>query len=248
MIFANPLIKYDASFSKTISWILTNFRMNNLSLTPFIISDFNGSKTFAPLCTCLTSLENFTTSMDFNVTVYTSDSNTAFTGGCKVFMCLPICYLYIKRTSNLLSRHRLAGDIYIAPAGIRARIWASTNERLLTGCNFKGFLDSSKQMEDVFCFESIKGKSSITVLVATKYFFREIFNKVSSFTGEDNIIDVSSICYSNRNGLYYALNLNEKMCAKKERRKKEVSLCNIISYECVCYDTLSVIVFTRSAA
>lgn len=204
-ISANPLVEFDNSFNSTISWILANFRVNAITLPPFIISDFDNGKTFAPLCTCLPSLENFAASKKLRVTVHKAESNVGYTGDKTAFICLPICYLNVGRGSSLLSRHRLTGDVYIAPAGIRARIWASANEENLTNCNFKGFLDNFKQAADIFQFDVIKDKSDITILVATKYFYKEIVNQVSAVANGWDIVDSSSICYFDRDGYCYSL-------------------------------------------
>lgn len=130
----------------------------------------------------------------------------------------PISYRKIEiEDDRIVDGFKIAGDVYLMPAGIRASEWYERFCRKLNQMEVVGFLDNNPNKKDtsvygkkVYSVDILADSSwEPSVVVASKYYNKEIKEQLSQLIEKRRIIDASYVLWAEVSGKVYYFNLDK---------------------------------------
>ena len=122
----------------------------------------------------------------------------------------PIAYEVLDiHNEDIFKKLKLKGKYYIAPAGMRAEHWYYVNASKLNSMEFLGFLDNNKQEENIYPMNILQDDPNVYVIIACKFYFKEILHQLQQLKKEDKLINAGFVCYIDQEEVIYYFDLKQ---------------------------------------
>lgn len=202
-------VKLSSVFCKTIIFVMTICKCSKLEVGRFFVSVIDGERHYSNLNKSIELLEYINEKINSNILVNALEQN-----GMHGKILCPIVHEEIDINNiNIISKLKIQGTYYIAPAGIRANRWYEEDGYKLCDMKLLGFLDNNKNGElefgRIFPMEIIKENQEAYVFVASKYYVKEIVEQLEKIIDINRIINVGLICYIDEKGIIYYFDINQ---------------------------------------
>lgn len=212
----------DDIFCETVIYVMHQFGCNTLEIGRFFISERGRDQYYNELDRNMNVIKNInnTCHLYTRVTKNRSNKDNEY---CKKILYLPISYEMIPLMDDgMIDRIKLAGKVYIGPAGVRAGEWFFINDKKID-IEVCGFFDNDiekvgKKMMDkpIYSVESILKDKEASVVIASKYYSMEIEKQLASLSNTNKILNASYMLSISSDGTVYYFNFDKY----KELHKK----------------------------
>lgn len=196
---------YNKIFCRTVMYIMEQFNCKKLAMGRFFVSLIEKKCLYNELNRNISLLEQINEENKLNTLILRNIQN-----GKEGKLFLPVSYEKIDINNRDIIDHRgLAGQVYLMPAGIRANEWYNINHNKFNSLKIEGYIDNNKEKlgmrsgMPVYSIDRLMKKDGICVIIASKYYSKEIFQQLSKILNEDQILNASLMLYINDEGVIY---------------------------------------------
>lgn len=198
-------IRLTPVFCKTVIFIMTRYGCSNLEVGNFFVSLIDGKYQYNSLSKSVDLLEYIHEQCTRRILV-TAKKND----GILKRIVSPIAYEVLDiHNEDIFKKLKLKGKYYIAPAGMRAEHWYYVNASKLNSMEFLGFLDNNKQEENIYPMNILQDDSNVYVIIACKFYFKEILYQLQQLKKEDKLINAGFVCYIDQEEIIYYFDLKQ---------------------------------------
>lgn len=200
---------YNRIFCRTVMYIMENFNCNRLSVGRFFISMIEGKPIYNELNRNMELIRQINADSFLNTEIVSKVN-----GGKEAVLYHPISYESIDiHNKDIVDYRKLQGTAYLMPAGIRANEWYNVIGCKINGLNILGFLDNKKGKIGtamlgipVYSVEQLKENSDVNIVIASKYYGREITEQLSKIISGNRLFNASQMIYADEKGGIYFFN------------------------------------------
>jgi hypothetical protein len=196
-------------FCKTIIYIMYSFGCSSLEAGKFYVLKVNEKYHNSSLNRNIHYLEEIQEECRNSTIIYRIEKNFKRNNIYLKKVLRPIIYENISiENRNIFRKIKPKGKYYIAPAGIRAAQWYTANNYKMITMQFAGFIDSNKKGKNnygiIYPMDILLNDSEAYVIIASKYYAKEIIERTMEFINEDRLLNAGNICYISPEGdLFY---------------------------------------------
>lgn len=192
-------------FCKTVIFIMKKYEFSNLEVGKFFVSLINGKYQYNNLSKSIELLEYIHEQCSTNILVCAKKGKSVLKK-----ITSPISYELLDiNNKEIFKRIKLTGSYYLAPAGMRAEHWHYVNSSKLKDMHFLGFLDNYKKGENIYPMKTLEDDSQAQVIVACKFFFKEIMRQLQGIIDSDRLVNAGFACYIDQKGVIYYFDLEQ---------------------------------------
>ena len=199
-------LNFSKVFCKAVIYIFEQFGCTSLDFGRFFISDKNGRYCYNELNRNISTIQKINETCSVFIHAVRKNAISKKKHG---ILYYPLVYEKLNTFDGSISTLlQIKGDVYIMPAGIRAREWYRNNS---DDINFKiaGYLDNNIKSNDeakmqVKPVEIIsKKKEDVVVIVASKYYYDEIEEQLGRMISKDRIYNAGFMLEVGADGICY---------------------------------------------
>lgn len=193
-------------FCKAVVYIFQQFHCTSLDIGRFFISNKNGRYSYNELDRNISMIQKINETC--SVFIHTVRKN-GVSNKKHGILYYPLVYEKLNLIDGSVSKLlHIRGNVYIMPAGIRAREWYHNNSNHI---NFKivGYLDNNIQSSDIteMQIEPVdiisNKKEDVVVIIASKYYYDEIEEQLGRIINKDKILNAGLMLEVGINGILY---------------------------------------------
>ena len=210
-VYVKGKVRFEKVFCKLAIYLMEQYGLSKLNMGRFFVSEIDGICMYNNLNRNMSVVEKIN-ELAQAYTIVLKDSQKK-SKNARVF--LPVLYERIDLENDIVVCVRPAGTAYLMPAGVRASEWYEINKERLKNIDIKGFLDNDLKKEGkILAGKSIwspdiltKAKKGSWVIVASKYYSREIETQLLEIVEKERILDIGYILKVDDTGIFYCFNL-----------------------------------------
>lgn len=196
---------YSKVFCRIAMYIMERFDVKKLEMGRFFVSLIEKEPVYNELNRNINLLEQINEESRLNTLVLRNTKKVK-----QGKLLLPVSYEKVDiNNRNIISHKMLRGQVYLMPAGIRANEWYNINHNKLSYVQIKGYIDNNKEKlglrsgVPVYSTDRLKQEHEVCVIIASKYYSKEIYQQLCKILSNDKILNASQMLYIDDEGVIY---------------------------------------------